>query len=292
MIITNLFATVGKGNNVRIRRVPLSRATQESVHAEFTNLATRFTGDRDTEVKFDGGYYPEEDEILYLDDLIEAKAMCEAADGNVTALERLDESELDSGEVKALFVATHQDGGTLLHVQAFQRNQVLSKKRTLLLSGDTYNNMEETGLLISNSLVAKVDGSRTSFISFAMAKRVFDLDSAFQSATDEDMESFADHPKLSFDSREDFVSLSDQIVRKKVPSIRRSGILDDYSASQISAAAEELDIELPVRGDQIVIPSEKRAVKDLLKFLDDGIYKSGLTGILYVTSSKRPVLPK
>ena len=78
-------------------------------------------------------------------------------------------------------------------------------------------------------------------------------------------------------------------MRKLVHAITRSGTLDMYDVNQIGVAAAEVEMPMDVVDGKVVMPTERRAIKTFLQFLDDGLYRASLTGQRYVTNSKRPV---
>lgn len=84
--------------------------------------------------------------------------------------------------------------------------------------------------------------------------------------------------------------MDDSTVRKKVTIINNSGVLDNYSVSDLIDAARSVNYPIPVNdtNDKLLIPSEKRAFKDLLQFLSSNIYKDPITGETRITNSSRP----
>lgn len=84
--------------------------------------------------------------------------------------------------------------------------------------------------------------------------------------------------------------MSDQVIRKLVHAVSRTHVFDNYSVTDISEKAASLGIAITVSDDKIVMPKARKDVKQLLRFLDDGIYEASLTARRYVTNSKRPLV--
>ena len=82
---------------------------------------------------------------------------------------------------------------------------------------------------------------------------------------------------------------SDQATRKLINAVTASGILDDYTPTQIREAAAATQLNVELEDDCIVLPDERRDVKVLLQFLDESRYNGPLTRRTYVTNSRRPV---
>lgn len=69
--------------------------------------------------------------------------------------------------------------------------------------------------------------------------------------------------------------------------IQGAETMDTYQPKKIKEIAAEYSVHVQVKENKVVIPKEKEDVKDLLKFLDENIYKGPLTAETYVTNSKR-----
>lgn len=284
-----LFVTIGRGDEVQVRRVPMNAATQTTVEQLFETQEEVFREGIDEEHEFTGSYTPDPNELLYLDNLPEARRMAETVEGNALAIEALSEAELRSGNVRSLFAGRTEGGGSFIGVQNFQRSQVLIQGRVFLFSGDTYTELTEPGLMIGASIASLVVNGRLKFSQLGKAKRIFDLTELVREATDPEVQTFGSHLSISVENLDQFVGQADQTVRKKIYQIGRSGVLEQYTVPHIADAAAQLGMALTVAGGRIVIPPEKTEMKKLINFLDDGIYRSGMTDRLYYANSKRPL---
>ena len=89
------------------------------------------------------------------------------------------------------------------------------------------------------------------------------------------------------------IAASDSWVRRKLWLIRESRILERVPPNDIKAIAAEFNIPVVyehVDGEEkLKMPEEKKALKSLLRFLDEDYYKSPLSKTNFVTNSKRAV---
>ena len=69
-----------------------------------------------------------------------------------------------------------------------------------------------------------------------------------------------------------------------------TGILKDYNSKEIKKIGQNVGINIKIKNDKIVIPSDKKELKELFSFLDESIYKGYFTNNIYSTNSKHKVL--
>jgi uncharacterized protein YaiI (UPF0178 family) len=118
------------------------------------------------------------------------------------------------------------------------------------------------------------------------------LSQYYVEATDKDLSDFAAMNSLHIADATAFVSLADNWIRRKVSLISQSGILDNYTATEIAQAANAFGINVKIEQvggkDTVSMPSNKSEIKQLLRFLDEDYYHSVIQSKPYVTNSKRP----
>ncbi len=66
-----------------------------------------------------------------------------------------------------------------------------------------------------------------------------------------------------------------------------SGVLQNNKASEIRKLAQDCGLEITVENEKIVIPADKKKLKELLGFLDEEVYKGVFSEDTYITNSKR-----
>lgn len=244
------------------------------------------------EVIFDGNYKPDSGEMLVIEEFddIDSLTQVVAAPLNYPIA---NPAELDFGQIKALFFGVQEPDGTWsVYLQSFDRRRVISPAGfSIFHSADTYKKIEGTGLTLDNKVAVKLQGNKLSFNSFFHARQIVDMSGYFQEATDKDIKQFSELKQLHVDDEEVLTALSDTWVRRKVWLVLQSGILEKVPLNDIKAIAAEFTIALEfVETDgveRIKVPSDKKALKSLLRLLDEDYYTSPLSKTNFVTNSKR-----
>ena len=176
-------------------------------------------------------------------------------------------------------------------IQQFSGRQVFSRRFSLLQDGNAFRRLSDSAFTFDSSLTCIAEEGRLKFKSFHKMRAIVDLSGIYRAATDQEVQDFADHATFEVARPEEFFGQADQTVRRLVHAITGSGTLKTYSVDQIRAAAAAVDMAVTVVDGKIVMPTERRAIKTFLHFLDDGLYRASLTGQRYLTNSKRPACP-
>lgn len=282
-------------------RNPASRivrfATSEAVQASMTEYLQRqvqaFNVDCE-EVVFDGKYKPDQGEMLVIEEFDDIDSLA-AVVASPLDCPVADPAELSFDQIRALFFGVQEeDGSWSVYVQGFDRRRLISSAGfSIFHSVDTYKKIEGTGLTLDNKIAARLRGSKLSFFSFFQVRQIFDMTSYFQEATENDIKEFAALQQLKVESAEELMAASDTWVRRKVWLVLQSGILQKVPLNDIKAIAAEFNIALDyvaVDGEErIQIPTGKKALKNLLRFLDEDYYKSPLSKTNFLSNSKRAV---
>lgn len=285
----NLLALCRDANGIAIKRIPLNGALQNPVMQIFSDQEAAFRANRPNEVAFDGDWNPDDDEILVLDATAEANAMVAAASGNVLALPTINAANFDAENIKALFVGVNAGGGLVLLVQRFTAAQVLSRKFALIASNNQFNQITDPAFNLASSLTCIIEGGQLKFESYHKLRAVFDVIEFFAAATDDDIDSFAGHASISIADIPALKELVTQTERKLIHKLASSGVLDAHTPQQIQASANATGLVVNLANGQIVFPDDKQEIRRLLRFLDDGLYQAPLSGLRYVTNSKRAI---
>lgn len=243
------------------------------------------------EITFDGKYKPDTDECLFISDFDDLDSLADAvADPLTVPLVSQSEGLLDS--IKALFFGIQVNQSWVVYLQAFDRRRLISNKGfSIFHSGQVYKRLEGTGLTIDNRVVAKLDGKKLSFRSFFFARQIFDLSFYYQDATDTDITEFVNIEQVRVVDVDQFKEMSDSWVRRKLWLIQQSKILEKVPPADLQAAAREFKVKVeyetgPQGIEQLVIPSDKKSLKTLLRFLDEDYYTSPLSKTNFMTNSK------
>jgi len=175
--------------------------------------------------------------------------------------------------------------------QVLEERKLLSPNRPAILFNEHTSMLSEVrGILLGPRLDAAHVAGTLHFTSESVARRVLDLDGVFRAATDVEISELFSLPAFTgFDEGVLAPSLCDTWVRRRVMSVRLSGVCSSNDVDALVRAASVCKYALAVSGGSIVVPREKKALKDLLKFLSEDYLDSPLRpGHVFEVASKRP----
>ena len=287
-----LFAYTRDPGN-RIVRFAVNADVQTSMTTYLAAQVEAFGTDCE-EVPFDGNYKPEQGEMLVIEEFEDldnlAKVVAAPLDFPVA-----DPANLDFDQIRALFFGhKEEDGNWSVYLQSFDRRRVISSAGfSIFHSKDTYKRIEGSGLTLDNKLAARLCGTKLSFFSFFHIRQIFDMSNYYQEATDNDIKQFAELKELHVENVDELMAASDTWVRRKVWLVMQSSILGKVPLNDIKAIAAEFSIPIQYvtqdGSERIKVPSDRKSLKTLLRFLDEDYYKSPLSKTNYLTNSKRAV---
>jgi len=283
----NLFAACRVGNGLIAKRVRLDLNVQQAIEAVFSQQEGYFRNGVTDEVDFDGSWRPDENEVLVMDIPNDAQMFVDTVNANAVAIPDLDTAAFDQENIKALFTGTVNNGATKVLIQQFSARQLLSRRFSLLQDGNAFRRMTDQAFALDNSLACIAEGGKLKFKSFHKMRAIVDLVDAYKVATDQEVQDFASHAVFEVADQAAFLASADQISRKLMHAINRSGTLNTYTVPQIEMAANVVGVGVTLNAGKIVMPSDRAEVKKLLRFLDDGLYEAPLSRQRYITNSKR-----
>ena len=286
---SNLFALCRRNHHDRVRRIPLEARVQQELEELFDRQEQQFLDGRDDEISFtESSWKPDRDQLLTITDREIAQPLVRTLTENPTIFEELDTQNLDDSEIKAIFSHSSRRENRIL-IQQFKSSQCLGPRRwNLVLGKDRFTRLSQPGLILASSLVAVLDDTVFKFQSFHNLRMIFNLQHHSQEATDQEVKAFISHPSLHINSHDEFQSSMTEPPRKLVKSIMKSGILEKYKPDEIIHEAQKIGLKFEVREGRIIVPNSKSGIKDLLRFLDNSIFKGPLSEEMYETNSKRP----
>lgn len=287
----NLFAACRENGELVVKRVRLNNDVQQAVVELFIDQELQFRAGGMSEIKFDGSWKPDEDEVLTLDILADrlgdVQAFVGTIEANAIAIPNLDARNFDQQIIRALFTGTTQDKKTKVLIQQFSPRQMISRKFSLLQDGNTFRKLNDTAFTFDSSLAGIAEDGKLKFKSYHKMRTIVNLSDVYRDATDQEVLNFGNHPTLEVVDCDEFARLADQTIRKLIHALIRSNTLDNYDAATIESGASAVGINVTARNGKIVIPTKLGEIKRFLQFLDDGLYRAQLTGHRYVTNSKR-----
>jgi hypothetical protein len=114
-------------------------------------------------------------------------------------------------------------------IQIFTAQQILARRFSLLLDGDTFKELTAPAFTFENNLVAIIEDSKLKFKSFHQVKRIFELNQFYQEASDQQIDGFCSHDSLQIGNVDAFKAVADQGIRKLVFAISKTEILTSFS---------------------------------------------------------------
>jgi len=273
---------------LEIKRIRLSNPVRIKLEGLFDDQKTELLADVQNEVDFDGDWHPESDEILTIDPTPEIQSCINVINNPAVNITDLDIAAQGTHPVKAIFTGSANNGQTELLMQKFSPSQILGRnKLALLLNNNTFGELTGDAFTLDGKLVCIIEGGKVKFKSFHNLRTIFELSTFFTVATDDDINSFAGHASLNIADLNDFKNISDVGMRKQIHAIIKNDTLSNYTAVQIRTAAQRAGINCNVNNGQIQMPDDKADIKNLLYFLNDGLYEAPLSSIQYIANSKK-----
>ena len=287
----NLLAICKHDNHLILKRVRVSADVQNQLEGIFIQQQQDFFDDVDEEVLFDGGWEPDPNELIYSPITPEAEAILQAAQLNIVALPEVNPNNFDEDNIKALGVRLDGPNGPRLLLQEFSSRQVLDRKFSLTLNGETFTRLTQPTFTMGVSLAGVVEAGRIKFKKYSRIRIIFDLSNMYQEATEAEIETFCGHDSLEVGDVAAFKTISDQKMRKLIHAIIARGTLDEFTPQQIVDAGDAEGFAVQLDGGRVSIPDRKADAKALLYFLDNGLYRGRFGGQIFITNSKRVHVP-
>lgn len=293
---SNLFGLVDD-EDAPIRRIPLTAALNAELAQLFAEQQAALLGDRQP-IAFTGSYNVDVGEIFTIADYPLPPAIGQAI-GNPLTCPVLN-LNTETHRIKALFSGTWTAASKIVNFQVFDAGKLLSNRWTLIglpiQAGDTYKRLEEPGLILQDKLTAHFHNGILHFSSYHNTKRFLGLADYYREATDTDLDDFAAIDLFAFEDRAGFKEQADSIIRKKIALLQKNEVLKAITVADIQTVANNFNAELPeehhinitVNDDgKLVIPEDKKALKELIRFLDEDYVTAPLTKRKCLTNSKQ-----
>jgi Domain of unknown function (DUF4868) len=284
----NLYALCRPNAQLEIKRVSLTQPVQAKIEGIFQGQATAFLDGISEEVEFGGDWKPDSDELLVIEAPAEIDIVQTAVAANPVSLNSINSANFENEGIKGLFINLQSGGQSRILIQSFSAQQILARRFSLMLDGNTFKELTDPAFTLDNYLTAIVEDNKLKFKSFFNVKRIFELNQFYQEASDQQIDGFCGHQSLQVANVAAFKVVADQQIRKMIHAIVKAGVLDNCKVSDIVAQAASLGLNIAEANGKLMLPTERKDIKTLLRFLDDGIYQAPLSATKYVTNSKRP----
>ena len=285
----NLFAACRIDEDLVAKRVPLDATVQGQVEEIFCQQEDQFRTNCTEEIIFNGSWKPEKNEFLTIDLPQEAMIFEEAIDSNAISFEDINTENFADEGIKALFMGFSENGTTKILVQSFDTRQMLSKKLMLGLRNNSFRRISDFAFTLNNLLTCIIEDGKIKFKSFHKLRAIINMSEIYREATDQEVSVFASHANLDISDIDAFITVTDQQCRTLIHAIASDDILDNHTPAAIDAAAQATGLTVKVRNGKIIMPPERREIKDFLQFLNESRYSGPLSGQTYITNSRKRV---
>ena len=285
----HLAAIVKKTGTTRLLRIPLDQRLQGNLAESWHEQYTIFTGDVQ-EIDFDAGYKPEQHERFRIQDYELPEWLAGQDSLSVPYLDTINDNDAILDAIQGIIAfARDGQGVELMLFQNFSRSHVIKPGHLLLLEKDTYTTMKKPALTLDTKLSAVylTADKKLLFHSFRTVNTFLPLADFYEEASEREIRSILKHDRLYPEDADALATGANQWSRKRFAMLRDSRVLDEYTAQQIADQSMGYEVNIRLKGDQIVFPADRAEAKRLLQFLNEELFRGAITETLYETNSKR-----
>jgi hypothetical protein len=213
--MANLFALCRSGGGVlQVKHVSVTQPVQDKIEGIFQQQAAAFMDGVTEEIEFGSDWKPDADEILVMAAPEEAAVMTQALDGTVIEQPVLNAANFVGEGIKGIFTSVGEAAARRVLIQLFSAQQILARRFSLLLDGDTFKELTAPAFTLDNNLVAIIEDGKLKFKSYHLVKRIFKMTQFYQEATDQQIDAFCAHPNLEIGDISAFKAVADEGIRK------------------------------------------------------------------------------
>lgn len=267
--------------NNEVKRILISSELQDNIKSYVQNSIDEFINAG--KIKFSGEYKPDEGEVLLIDNFNNPYSDYT----NPLNIELLQENEID--EIKSIIFFNNE----YIAYQCFDNRKIIKpNKWNLIFSQNTFSKIEHKGLVIDNKIdvLYIINKMELLFLSYHNASKIFDLSDFYKEATDQEINNFCNNNL--FDNSVHLTQDNfNKKLRKKIFQIQRNNVLEKVNQNfkQVYNYSKEIGIDnfFNVENNKIEFPTDKKEIEKLIIFLNDDLYKSPISELIYETNSKK-----
>lgn len=280
----------------RLLRVSLTQELSQQIDALFRAQAAAFVPNDVELVAFDGRYEPDDDELFRIDNFPDSYGVLPTT-GNALGVPVLQLTDQNVGLIGALAYVYTENGVPRAAFQPFDTRRAITNSGVTLWQrfhdNATMQRWEGVALTLDSHVSAILFPDHLLFRSLRAARRLFDMSAYYAEATDDDLATFCGHGRLCVQDGFDLAEIADSWIRGRVGLITKSGVLDSVAPRRLRTIASRFRLGLQLRRvngeERIELPTTRKEMKRLLKFLDEDYYQSPLTSSQFVSNSKKPL---
>lgn len=277
---------------IEIYKIDLNEETRTMICHSFAEAQESMFSDKE-KVFFDGSYKPNSDEFMSIE---KYSLNDKIKDAIRDPIGQKSYQKLGScfPEIHAIFVGEREEIGNnerfIVAFQRFKRDQYISNRSIRLFhNGETFLKDNRFGISISDSIDCFYHGNELQFVSYYLARQVFDLCSYYRLATDQEVRRFTSINILNFVDPVTFGKMADTWIRRKIAIINDSKVLETCPVNKIKSLAEAVGVRIDILDRKIIIPADKKTVKVILGFFDEEAYLGPFSRKTYLANSKRQI---
>jgi len=275
---------------MQIFKIEMTKEAQADVCNFLGAGATQLAANKES-VRFNGCYKPDIHEVLVIEKFNFDQKILEAIKDPLGVAGFVPDKKKPP-RIKATFMGEFEVKENkeqyIIAFQRFRKDQYITQKGiNIFHDSDTFVHEKRFGICITDTVDCIIHNNQLKFSSFYYARQIFELSEYYREATDADVDAFISNDKICIENPNIFKDNADAVVRRKIALISDSGIFTKYTVKQITKKANQFGLKIPVVNDKIVFPTDKRDLKNVLKFLDDEIYKGVFSEEILQTNSKR-----
>ncbi|MFU7558789.1 Kiwa anti-phage protein KwaB-like domain-containing protein [Roseiconus sp. JC912] len=274
-----------------VKRMRVDNTTQNTLIEMFSEQYDQLLENR-TRVAFDGSYNIDETEVYELSKFDIDASMIDA----VKQPQSPDDFNLKTDEhIKAIFAGDYDRKANMptIYFQSFNKGRLLKKGFTLLGDGNTLKENKKAGITLDTKLAGAVVDGKLLFRNYRTMNSIVDISKFYNEATNEQIDQVLEHDRLLVEDADAVRGHVNSWMRRRFTAILQSGVLDTVTPRKISGRAKKYGLEVNTKKvddkDAIVFPTDKKQIKSLLTFLNEGYFEGELTGTLFQTNSQRKV---
>jgi hypothetical protein len=292
------FAGVNSGREITPEHISVDQALQLELTELFQKQATEFLSDEVETVDYNAkeNYRLEREQVYVLRDIALPVPFLEAG----LKPYQTNSFTLNGNNCPriATIFGTEVFGKKVRRVlfQQFRAPQLLHRKLALFFDAGTFNRISHDGLSLANELAAIWQDDSLYFRSFSAVARFFGLEQFEPKASVAEIREFIGHEQFHFDDKNSEAAVfqiieNDDYLRRRVASIVSSAALNLIkpvtAKKKASVFGIEIDIRRPSGKSLIALPTTKKELKSVVRFLNEEYFHGELTDRMYEANSLR-----